>query len=191
MKFTNKTIENLKPREKMYQVREANGFGIRVLPSGFKQWIYVYTFDGRRRQMNLGQYPTVSLADARTDHAAAYSLLHNPDNPRDPQEERDHKQGADRAAREARRQAPTVSDLADEYMKRHAKVNKRESSWREDQRLLEKNILPAWGDLKAAEIRKRDCMLLLESYQDRPALCNNILKRACKADCVNGPPVRV
>ena len=56
MKFTDKYIANLKPKLKMYQQREGDGFGIRVLPSGYKIWIFTYTYDGKRRQMNLGSY---------------------------------------------------------------------------------------------------------------------------------------
>jgi len=36
------------------------------MPSGVKTWLYVYAFDGKRRKMNLGQYPAISLEDARS-----------------------------------------------------------------------------------------------------------------------------
>ena len=39
MKFTEKFILNLKPKDKMYQQREGGGFGIRVLTSGHKIWL--------------------------------------------------------------------------------------------------------------------------------------------------------
>jgi hypothetical protein len=64
-----------------------------------------------------------------------------------------------------------------EYIERHAKVLKRETSRIEDERLLNKDVIPAWGDRKAKDIRKRDVVLLLESVLERgPALSNNILK---------------
>jgi len=65
MKFTDKYIANLKPQNKMYQIREGDGFGVRVLPSGLRIFIFIYTLAGKRRQMNLGDYPDISLADAR------------------------------------------------------------------------------------------------------------------------------
>ncbi|RNC64541.1 MAG: site-specific integrase [Desulfuromonadales bacterium] len=180
MKFTDKYVLNLKAKEKMYQVREGDGFGIRVLPSGFKIWIFIYTFSGKRRQMNLGDYPDISLSKARSRSGDARQALKDG---KDPQEvgfewhknpERERREAAQKA--EEDRKNPTIRQLALEYMEKHAKVQKRESSWTEDARLLNKNVLPAWGDRKAYEIRKRDCTLLLESFQDRPALCNNILK---------------
>ncbi|MEY3014297.1 MAG: hypothetical protein RIT45_3032, partial [Pseudomonadota bacterium] len=73
MRFTDKQIQNLKPRASRYQVREASphGFGtlaVRVSPNGGKSWAFLYTFDGRDRRMTLGRYPAVSVAEA---HAAA------------------------------------------------------------------------------------------------------------------------
>lgn len=130
--------------------------------------------------MNLGDYPDITLADARDRHVDARKALKNG---QDPQEvgfewhrnpERD-KQIAAKAAEEERK-SPTIKKLSEEYMTRHAKLNKRESSWKEDERLFQKNVLPLWGDKKANEIRKRDCIELLEYFMDRPALCHNILK---------------
>lgn len=167
MKFTDKYIANLKPKAKMYQQREGKGFGVRVLPSGHKIWIFTYTHDGKRRQMNLGSYPEKSLVDARAAHAAAYAALNDPTNPRDPQTERDQTHEAERQAREERRKAPTVEDLADEYMKKHAIPNKK--TWKRDEFCLNNDILPALGEIKAQDVRKRDVVLLLEKIVERGA----------------------
>jgi len=165
MKFTDRYILSLKPQDKMYQVRESEGFGIRVLPSGYKIWIFTYTFDGRRRQMNLGSYPDKKLADARTDYSSAYSMLHDKQNPRDPQAERDQLDETERQGREEHRKASTVADLVDEYIKKHAMPKK--ESWREDERILKKDVLPVWSDRKAKGITRRDVMLLLDGMQGR------------------------
>ena len=180
MRFTDKYILSLKPQEKMCQVREGEGFGIRVLPSGVKIWFFIYTLGGKRRQMNLGDYPDISLSDARD---RLLDVRREFKDGRDPQEagfewhsnpEREKREAAKTAEEE--RKNPTVKLLSEDYMTRHAKINKRESSWKEDERLLEKNILPLWGNRKATSIRKRDCVALLDTYLDRPALCHNILK---------------
>jgi len=176
MKFTDTIIRNLKSKPKMYQQREGQGFGIRVLPSGHKIWIFIYTYDGKRRQMNLGSYPELSLADARTAYSAAYAILHDKQNPRDPQEERDQIHDAARLEREERRNAFTVADLITEYINKHAKPYKK--SWRDDERILNKDALIAWGKRKAADIKKRDVVLLLESIIERgsPGSANNNFK---------------
>ena len=61
-KFTDKMVSNLQPKEKMFQQRESDGFGIRVLPSGVKIFIFVYTVGGKRRQMVTIQHPNAPAA---------------------------------------------------------------------------------------------------------------------------------
>lgn len=166
MKFSDIYIKNLKPEQTKYYKREAHGFAIKVWPSGVKTWVYIYTFDGKRKEMRLGEYPAMKLADARTKYTEAYELHKNG---RDPGAE-------DRQKKEERRLADTIDDLVKEYIKKHAKVNKR--SWKDDERLLNKEVVPIWGDRKAEDIRKRDVVLLLEGIVERgsPAMSNQTLK---------------
>ncbi|BEH09860.1 site-specific integrase [Geobacter sulfurreducens subsp. ethanolicus] len=164
--FTDTMIKKLKPEATEYRKSEGNGFTIRVMPSGFKSWLYLYAIDGKRRCMNLGHYPEVTLETARDKFEAARKLVKNGLDPLEAAEQ----------TKEERRKAPTVAELFADYMKRHAKLNKRESSWREDERLFKVNVEPTWGKRKAADIKKRDCITLLDSYADRPALCHNVMK---------------
>ena len=62
---------------------------------------------------------------------------------------------------------PTVDEMVREYLERHAKRKKR--SWREDQRMLERDVLPAWGRRPAREVSARDVRLLLDAIVDRGA----------------------
>jgi integrase len=166
MKFTDIYIKNLKPESTKYYKREAHGFAVKVWPSGVKTWVYIYTFESKRKEMRLGEYPAMKLADARTKYNEAYELHKNG---RDPGAE-------ERQQKEERRLADTIEDLVKEYIKKHAKVNKR--SWKNDERLLNKEVVPIWGDRKAEDIRKRDVVLLLESIVERgsPAMSNQTLK---------------
>jgi integrase len=165
VKFTDKFILNLKPKEKIYQVRENKGFGLRVLDTGRKIWVFAYKFDGRKRLMNLGTYPELSLADARTAHSKAYAVLNDKENPRDPQEQRDQKHEVERQERDDRRQHPTIKKLVEEYITKHAKPKK--TSWKEDERILNKDVVPLWGDRKTEDVTRRDVLLLLDGMQGR------------------------
>ena len=69
--------------------------------------------------------------------------------------------------RKEERDAPTVAALADEYLEKWAKPRKR--SWREDTRILQKDVLPAWGHRKAKDITRRDVIGLLDDIVDRGA----------------------
>lgn len=83
-----------------------------------------------------------------------------------------HRQQTDPAAQKQEkkrneREAPTLSALVAEYIERWAKPRKR--SWQEDARILNKDVLPRWGALKAKAIRKRDVIALLDDIVDRGA----------------------
>lgn len=164
--FTDTMIRKLKPDEKKYIRGEGNGFTVRVMPSGVKTWLYVYSIDGKRREMNLGSYPDVTLETARNKFEDAKKKVKNGIDPMAEKEQAAH----------ARRLAPTVANLVTEYIDRHAKRFKR--SWQDDERLLNKEVVPVWGNRKAEDIKKRDVTLLLESIVDRgtPAMSNQVLK---------------
>ena len=164
-RFTDKYISNLKPQIKEFWVREGMGFSLRVLPSGEKIWYYIYTLDGRKRYLRLGagNYPELSLADAREKFDIAKVKVKNGIDPMTEKE----------AAAEARRMAPTARELCEEYVERHAKRFKK--TWEEDLRILNLDVIPLFGDRKASAIVKRDIIHLLEGIIDRgsPGMANN------------------
>lgn len=153
--FTDTMIRKLKPTDKKIIKGEGNGFNIRVMPSGVKAWLYLYTFDGNRKEMNLGTYPLVTLETAREKFDAAKKRVKNGF---DPLEEKEQ-------AATARRDAHTVSDLIDDYIKKYAMLKK--SSWKEDERILNKDVRPLWSSRKAKDITRRDVMQLLDNMQGR------------------------
>src|SRR5271163_4702392 len=82
MKFTDRSIQSLKPQAKRYITWEDNGkgFGIRVSPKGRKSFIYMYRFQGLARMMTLGDYPKMQLSEANLAHSqAADDLKHGKD----------------------------------------------------------------------------------------------------------------
>jgi integrase len=63
--------------------------------------------------------------------------------------------------------ASTINGLINEYLEVWSKPRKR--SWREDERILNKDVKPKWGKRKTHEITKRDVVLLLENITKRGA----------------------
>jgi integrase len=61
----------------------------------------------------------------------------------------------------------TVRRLADDYLEKYAKPRKR--SWQEDKRILERDVIPAWGARKASKITRRDVIDLLDEIVGRGA----------------------
>ncbi len=159
MKLTDRTIKAIKPKPERYEVWEdgRTGLGLRVSPAGRKSWVFMYRFGGKARRMGLGTYPAVGLASARVKHAKAKELLTRGDDP-----------GALRVEkRRAERQAETVQNLVDEYLEKWARPRKRSAD--EDERMLNKDVVPVWGKRKAKSITRRDVILLLDGIMERGA----------------------
>jgi len=159
MKFTDPTIRSLKPQAQRYIAWKdnGNGLGIRVSPQGTKIFIYMYRFEGRSRMMTLGEYPAKKLADINLLHAEALKKLENGIDP-----------GAERVEQnQADRDAYTIPDLKEEYIEKWAKPRKR--SWEEDDRILEKDILPKWRYRKAKNIKRKDVLDILDEVVNRGA----------------------
>ncbi len=55
-------------------IGDGNGLHLYVRPSG-KSWLFVFTFEGKRRKMALGNFPAVGLADARERAADTRALI--------------------------------------------------------------------------------------------------------------------
>lgn len=155
-KFTDKMIKALKPKDYIYDLREKDGFAVRVFPSGKKSWVFIYTYGGRKRRMTLGNYKTMPLEKARTLHGDAYKLLKI--------EQKDPAQIQQWEKCESR-DSSTINGLIDEYIEKWAKPRKR--SWKTDQRILNYDVKPTWGKRKAKDITKRDVVLLLEDIVNR------------------------
>lgn len=72
IKFTDTYVKNLKPTSgKQIEVTDATGLMLRVSPGGTRTWVYRYMFEGTRRRLTLGTYPSMTLADARAEYAKA------------------------------------------------------------------------------------------------------------------------
>jgi integrase len=57
--------------------KHEDGMGLRLIKreDGSGVWVFRYTIHGRRREMGLGAYPTVTLKNARADAAKARTLV--------------------------------------------------------------------------------------------------------------------
>lgn len=169
--FTDRYIKSLKPEAKMYQVREGRGFAIRVLPSGVKTWYYVYNFNGKRRQLNLGNYPNTTLEDAHTKYRDAITILKEG---RDPQVQLEPETQIEPAFSEKL----TLFELADLY-EEHIRQHLVAKSVIHQRRTLDIDILPVLGALPAVDIRRKDAIALVEAVARRaPGQGRNVIKTA-------------
>jgi integrase len=74
-KLTDLIIRRLKPQETLKKHADGHGLCFVVSPAGGRWWEYRYRFEGKPRILSLGQYPVVSLREAREKHLAARKRL--------------------------------------------------------------------------------------------------------------------
>ena len=137
-------------------------FGVRVNRT-CKSFIWVYSFHGRTRRLTLGQYPDLSLAEARAKAAQAAEL---------------HKQGVDPGQKKLvelveYRTSPTFEEAVVSYLE-WAEKNKK--SWREDERMLRTEFVPHLGRAKIGDIRRKQVVALLDDKaKTAPVQANRLL----------------
>jgi len=158
-RLTDSIVRSLKPEAKEYVRRDSMspGLAMRVHPSGRKTWVFFYDYRKRRRKMTLGVYPEVSLRAAR-------DLSHEARSSRNQGEDSGRVQVLE-TIRMA--ETPNVEELSVLYLDRHARYRKQ--TWREDRRILEKDVLPHWRHRPITEIRRRDVAHLLDAIAGRGA----------------------
>ncbi len=163
VKLTAQFVESVKAPErgqKDYWDERTPGLGLRVSQGGKRAWTVLYRIGGRMRRLTLGPYPSLSLADARRMAATSLREVHHGNDPA--------------TAKQEARAADTFGELAELYLERHAKVEKR--SWPEDERIIERELNPAWKNRKATEIKRADVIALLDQIveRDAPVMANRV-----------------
>jgi integrase len=160
--FTDKFIQNHKPEAKKYYVREARGFALVVHPKGEKNpkgtktFLYIYTFNGKRKELKLGRYPEMSLQDARVEYNKAYTLVANGTDP----------QAARKTVAEVKEEDLTFGHFAELYLA-HIKATHAPRWVNTLKCALKKDVLPAWGDKLITTITRRDGLELLRAIAER------------------------
>jgi integrase len=161
MALTDVKLRNLRTRPTLYRVADARGLCIEVTPAGSKLWRYRYRSNGKASMLALGEYPEVSLADARSRRDEARALLTAG---KDPSAER--RQEA-RRAREAR--GNTFEAVAREW------ITKLEGLWTthhasDVRRSLEVEAFPIIGSRPVTELEPREILDCLRMIENRGAL---------------------
>jgi integrase len=160
MVLTDTEIRRSKPAEKAYKLFDGNGLHLLVKPSGSRLWRWKYRFEGTERQLALGSYPTLSLADARERHAIARKQLACGI---DPMAERKAEKNAAVVATEH-----TFQKIAEQWLEHwHGNKSARHASTTRNR--LKGNVYPVLGARPIAEIEPMELVQLAKGIEARGA----------------------
>lgn len=158
-RFTDNWIKSIKATGKVFEVREGDGFLLRVSPTGTKTFYYIYTDAGKRQRIRIGEYGVISLAEARAEAGNLFKAYKRGENLK-------------------QEKTGTVELLAAKYLAEHAKPNNTERTYKEVVRIMDRDILPDLGSRDLDSIKRRDIHTLIQKIVDRqaPSLAHKALK---------------
>jgi integrase len=163
MGLTDLSVRRFVPRSTRFEVSDGKGLSIRITPNGAKTWVFRYQFKGIPRRMSFGNYPGVSLAKARELHAQALQELQGGTDPGLKAQREKSKIKAE----------PNFKELLAEFW--DLELSKQPSG-KDRRRLVEKDVLRAWGKRKVSSITRRDAVLLLDTVRNRAPVTANRLQ---------------
>jgi integrase len=170
-------VEAAKPRARRYRLSDGGGLLLEVHPSGAKVWLCRLTVAGKRRDLGLGGYPTVSLKDARVAARAAREMATRGDDPIEARKRRAREQAAQRKAA-AEAEARTFRNVA------ALCINAQKSGWKNARTALlweaslARWVYPAIGDMPVAEIDRPAVLRAVgEVWRTRPQTARKVLRR--------------
>jgi hypothetical protein len=172
-----RTVDAAKPRAAPYRLSDGGGLLLMVKPAGAKVWIVRITAAGKRRDMGLGGYPTVSLKHAREKAAAARKQASEGLNPIEKREGLAREREAQRkTASEAGARTFRVVAIGCIQAEAPGWKNKRTALlW---QNSLERWAFPTLGDMPVATIDRPAVHRAIHGvWTSRPATARKVLRR--------------
>lgn len=168
MKLTKRYIDSLECKSKDYFVwdDELSGFGVRVFPTGRKQFVVQYRHGKISRRMSLGRYGAIVPDQARK---MAMEVLVKVNSGNDPLSER-----------KELRSALTVRDLADRFDQEHIAVHLKPTTAKEYRRNLKLFILPALGSMRINDVTRADVARFHHDWRHKPYQANRNLEIVSK-----------
>jgi integrase len=145
--LTAKALEALKPQAKRYEVHDLHcpGLSVRISAHGLKTFSVKFRYGIRQKRLKLGVYPRITLATAREK---AIDVLRQVDEGIDPTKRR-------------RSSDMKVEAICREFIRLHAQP--RNKSWREAERVLERELIATFGQRDIRDIKRWDVLEIMDA----------------------------
>ncbi|MEA0862735.1 integrase arm-type DNA-binding domain-containing protein [Xanthomonas campestris pv. campestris] len=156
--LTDTKLRALKPKPNVYRVADSNGLAIEVRPTGSKLWRYRYRYAGKASMATLGEYPAVTLSDARIERDRMRVLVRGGANPA-------HVARTERATR-VERANTTFGAIGLELLAKRAKEGLSPGSVKRECRLIEKD-LASIADMPITDVSAPILLAALRKLEQR------------------------
>lgn len=181
-------IRNAKPSEKARKLSDGGGLYLLVSLTGAKSWRLKYRLSGKEFLYVIGQYPAVSLKDARVARDAARALIKEGTHPL--------QQRRLDALRRSSDTQNTFRAVATNWIEKNA------ARWsgtygNQVRRAMQHDVFPIIGDLPIKQVTAAHILAVLKQLEQRGAIsvallvrgwCSQIFRLASANLLVNGDP---
>jgi integrase len=149
MPLSDLKCRNTKPGPKLQKLSDGGGLQLWILTTGGRVWRVAYRFGGKQKQLRVGSYPDVSLANARLARDEVKQLLEAGHDPATYKKE------------QAEDPSRTFRAIAEEYVSRLSEQGRTDATIEKTKWLLT-FAYPVFGDLP---IKKVDAATILKALQ--------------------------
>ena len=158
MKLNDRQIKNAKPAEKPFKLNDGKGLYLYINTGGGKLWRFDFSYNGKRKTLSIGKYPTISLVEARQAAENARRLLVSGQDPSE-------------AKQQAKRERQTAALNTFESIARRWHSDNL-IRWKENHaarvlRYFETDVFPVIGAMLIQEIRVSDIKAVLDGVMVR------------------------
>ncbi|HEV3425778.1 MAG TPA: Arm DNA-binding domain-containing protein, partial [Paraburkholderia sp.] len=163
-------LNNAKSKEKAYKLADGGGLFVLIQPGGSKTWAFQYRLDGKRREVTIGRYPEIGVADARDRHAEYRSMVEQGQDP-----------AAHKRTDEAERKARETLKADEGQFKAFSlkwldeRLGSKSDGYRAQMRsLLDRFVWPEIGRKALEDVKPAHVLAIIEKRRDTPNTAENV-----------------
>lgn len=161
MPLTDTAVKNAKPEAKPKKYSDGGGLFLYVSPTGSKIWRMGYRFENKQYLLTFGEYPYVSLKEARNKREEAKTLIAQGVNPSI------HKKAV--KAAKASEETDTFEIIAREWYAKHSPTLV-ESHAKKILSRLENQLFPFLGSINIRKVEAADILKAVQHAERRQAV---------------------
>lgn len=163
-------LNNAKPKEKAYKLADGGGLFVMIQPGGSKTWAYQYRLDGKRREVTIGRYPEIVVADARDRHAEYRAMVEQGQDP-----------AAHKRTGEAEKKARAALKTDEGQFKAFSlkwldeRLGSKSDGYRAQMRsLLDRFVWPEIGGKALEDVKPAHVLAIIEKRRETPNTAENL-----------------